>query len=347
MRRLGFAVSVLAIMFGLVDPASARDNIWVVGSSTVQPFTKAVAERVARTLGTPAPLVENTGTTPGFSALCEGIGASFPDAANATRRIKKSEFEVCQKNGVDILEFVVGLDILVVAQSTAGPSMKLTLAQLFLALGEEIPDKDGVLIANPHQKWSDIESTLPDVRIDVRVLPPISGTRDALQELFLQKGAESIPTLAEIYKKNGTLRAKAKTMRNDGTFVVVHENQEVIARSLAAHPNALGIFGYRFLQAHLADLRGVTIDDADPTEENAYSGRYKGTRKLYLYVKKAHLDFIPGLNRLAAEYVSNEALGPNGYLIPLGFVPLGITDMMTTIRQINTLRPLRTDALSH
>jgi phosphate transport system substrate-binding protein len=347
MKVFALAVSVAGGIAILTVSPAARENIWVVGSSTVQPFTKAVADKVARAVGAPAPIVENTGTTRGFWSLCGGVGPLHPDATNATRRIKKSEFEVCQKNGVEIVEIAIGLDILVVAQSNAGPAMQLTLAQLFLALGQKIPGKDGGLIANPHQRWSSIDASLPDVTIDVRVLPPISGTRDALQELFLQKGAESVPALAALFRKDNALRAIVTTMRSDGPFIVIHEDQNVIARLLAAKPNSLGIFGYRFLQANRATLRGVAIDGTDPTEEHAYSGKYKGTRKFYLYIKKAHLDLVPGLDKLAAEYVSGDALGPSGYLLALGFVPLGIEDMMNTIGQINAMAPLRGDALSN
>jgi len=325
--------------------AAARDNIWVVGSSTAQPFTKAVAERVAKVTGTPAPIVENTGTTPGFWALCSGVGSVHPDATNATRRIKKSEFEVCQKNGVEIVELAVGLDILVVAQSRAGPPMKLTPAHMFLALGKDVPDQEGRLTANPYKTWSEIDRSLPDIMIEVRVLPQISGTRDAMQELFLQKGADSIPALAALFRGDSTLRATAKVMRTDSNFVVVQENQDAIARALVANPDAFGVFGFRFLQANRETLRGVSIDGTDPTEENAYSGKYKGTRKLYLYIKKAHFDFIPGLDKLAPEYVSGAALGPNGYLLAAGFVPLGIDDLMSPIALIDAMTPLRGETL--
>jgi phosphate transport system substrate-binding protein len=346
MRPFCYAISLaVAAIATMTTWAAARDNIWVVGSSTVQPFTKAVAERVAKVAGTPAPIVENTGTTPGFWALCEGVGPDHPDATNATRRIKQSEFEVCQKNGVEIVELAVGLDILVVAQSRAGPPVKLTPAEMFLALGKDVPDKEGRLVANPYKKWSDIDGTLPDMMIEMRVLPPISGTRDAMQELFLQKGADSIPALAALFSGDGTLRATAKAIRTDGNFVIVQENQDAIARALVANPNAFGVFGYRFLQANRATLRGVPIDDAEPTEENAYSSKYKGTRKLYLYVKKAHFNFIPGLDKLAPEYVSGAALGPDGYLLALGFVPLGIDDMIKTIALIDAMTPLRGQTL--
>ena len=294
MKSFVFAMTVIAGMVSLTGEASARDRMWIVGSSTVQPFTKAVAERVARAAGRPAPTVETTGTTLGIASFCAGIGASYPDASSSTRRIKKSELATCQENGVtEIVEIPVGLDIVVVAQSKAGPPMRLTLAQLFLALAREAPDNDGGLVANPYRAWSDIDTGLPNMNIDVLVLPPISGTRDALQDLFLQKGAESIPTLAGLMKKDKTLQTLAKTLRSDGGFVTVRPDQNVIARELAINTNAIGVFGYRFLQANRATLRAVAIDGVEPTEEHAYDGTYKGTRKLYLYLKKANLDTIP------------------------------------------------------
>lgn len=286
-------------MVSLTAEAAARDSMWIVGSSTVQPFTKAVAERVAKAAGTPAPAVETTGTTPGIASFCGGIGASYPDASSSTRRMKKSEFAACQDNGVaEIVEIPVGLDIVVVAHSKAGPPMRLTLAQIFLALAREVPDNDGGLVANPYRAWSDIDGALPDMNIDVLVLPPISGTRDALQELFLQKGAESIPTLARLMKKDKTLQTLAKTLRSDGGFVTVRPDQNVIVRELATNPNAFGVFGYRFLQANRATLGAVAIEGVEPTEEHAYDGTYKGTRKLYLYLKKANFGSIPGLKEL-------------------------------------------------
>jgi phosphate transport system substrate-binding protein len=346
MKSFVFAVTVAAGILNLTGGVAARDHMWIVGSSTVQPFTKAVAERAAKAAGAPAPAVETTGTTPGIWSFCSGIGASYPDASNATRRMKKSEFETCQNNGVtEIVEIPIGLDILVVAQSRAGPAMRLTLAQIFLALAREVPDNDGRFVANPHRAWSDIDGTLPDLKIDVRVLPPISGTRDALQELFLQKGADSIPALSGLMKKDSTLQTLAKTVRSDGNFVTVREDQVVIAHELMTNPNALGVFGYRFLQASRATLRAVTIEGVEPTEEHAYDGKYKGTRKLYLYLKKANFDAVPGLNNLAAEYVSGAALGPDGYLLGLGFVPLSMADMIKTITLIGAMTPLHRDAL--
>lgn len=336
-----FAVATVSFTASL----SARDQIWIVGSGTMLPYTIAVAERVARAVGTPAPVVEHTGTTLAFEYLCGGPGVGHPNAASVTRRMTKREFDTCGKNGVgEIVEIPVGLDILVVAQSKAGPSVRLTLAQLFLALAEGIPGEGG-LIANPHRKWIDIDRTLPATSIDVRVLPPTSGTRDALQELFLRKGAERIPELARLMTMDRSLRKRAQAMRSDEPFVIVHESHDVIARELVANPNAIGVFGFRFLQAYGSTLKGVAIEGAEPTEENAYAGRYPGTRKLYIYVRRDRVDATPGLDRMGAEYLSSAALGPGGYLLKMGFVPLPAEDMVKSISLAKAMPPLRRELL--
>jgi phosphate transport system substrate-binding protein len=340
------AAAIVAGTVSLTVPAVARDHIWIVGSGTAHPFTTAVAKRVAKAAGGPAPIVEHTGTALAFAYLCAGTGPGHPNAASVTRRMKKGEFDTCQKNGVTkIVEVPIGLDILVVAQSNAGPPMRLTLGQMFLALGRDIPDGDGAFVANPHHKWSEIDRSLPDVRIDVRVLPETSGTREALQELFLLKGAQGIPELARLMAQDSSLRNRARTMRNDHPFVMVHQDQSVIARELVRNPNAVGVFGYRFLQANKATLRGVMIEGAEPTEENAYAGRYRGTRRLYVYVRKSEIDAVPGLDRLAAEFTSSAALGPGGYLLGLGFVPLPIEELIKSMALAKGMPPLRRELL--
>ena len=294
----------------------------------------------------PAPIVEQTGTTLAFAYLCAGTGAGHPNAASVTRRMRKSEFDTCQKNGVtEIVEVPIGLDILVVAQSKAGPRMRLTLGQMFLALARDIPGGDGALVANPHRKWSEIDRALPDVGIDVRVLPETSGTREALQKFFLQKGAQSIPELAKLIAQDRSLRKRARTMRSDHPFVMVHEDHNVIARELVRNPNAIGVFGYRFLQANRATLRGVMIEGAEPTEENAYAGKYRGTRRFYVYVRKGAIDAVLGLDRLAAEFMSSAALGPGGYLLALGFVPLPIAELGKSMALAKAMPPLLRELL--
>src|SRR5262245_54305368 len=346
MRFLLLAGTFVAATAGFAASATAHDQIWIVGSGTAHPYTSAVAERAARATGGPAAVVEHTGTALAFDYLCGGPGAGHPNAASVTRRMTKREFDTCVKNGVsELVEIPVGLDLLVVAQSNAGPRMRLTLAQLFLALARDTPGGDGGLMGNPHRKWSDIDRTLPDTRIDVRVLPTTSGTRDALQELLLRQGAERIPDLARLMTMDGSLRQRVQTMRSDQPIVVAHESQDVIARELAANPNAIGIFAFRFLKAYGSTLRGVMIEGAEPTEENAYAGRYPGTRKLYIYVRKDRIDATPGLDRLGAEYLSSAALGPGGYLLKMGFVPLPAEDMVKSIPLAKAMAPLRREHL--
>ncbi len=346
MKRLFLLPVAVAAILHWAQPAAARDHIWIVSSSASEPFTKAVAERAAKAAGGPIPVVENTGTTLGLAHLCAGSGPEHPDAASIARRLKKDEFDVCRRNGVtDLVEIPVGLDMLVIAQSKAGLVMQLTFDQMFLALARLLPDESGALAPNPHQKWSHVDRALPDIAIDVRVLPGLSGSREALQDLFLQRGALSVPAVAKRWAKDGKLPSALRAMRDDHPYVSVHESEEVIARELVAHPNTLGVFGYRFLEANKAKLRGVAVEGALPTPENAYDDKYAGTRKLYLYVKKARLGAVRGLDRLGAEYVSSAALGPGGYLLNLGFVPLPVDDMVKAMALVGAMPPVHRDML--
>jgi phosphate transport system substrate-binding protein len=345
MKRWGLGTAVAAAWVQLAQPAAAQDQIWIVGSSTVQPFTTAVAHRAAKAAGGPAPVIEDTGTALAFDYLCGGTGAGYPNAASVTRRMRRSELDVCFANGVkQVVEIPVGLDILVLAQSRAGPLTHLTLDQMFLALAKEVPDRSGALVANPYRKWSEVDAALPDVAIDLRVLPHYSITRDELEELFLRKGAERNPAVARRVAEHGALRKGVAAMRSDRPAISVHETEEAIVRELVANPNAVGVFGYRFLQAHRAKLRGVTIEGAD-AEQDAYSGKYPGTRTLYIYLRKADIAGAPGLDRLGSEYLSNAALGPGGYLLELGFVPLPMEDMVESIAASRALWPVTRDML--
>jgi phosphate transport system substrate-binding protein len=247
-----------------------------------------------------------------------------PDATNASRRMKKSEFEDCQKNGVkDIVEITVGFDGISVAQSKDGSPIKLTLGQLLLAIAKEVPGPDGKLVANPYKNWSDIDKSLPNTKIEVLGPPPTSGTRDALHELLLEPGAESIPALAAIKKADRKAFDKVwKSLREDGAYVEAGENDNLIVQKLVANKNAFGIFGYSFLEENANKLRGVPLNGVDPTYENIASGKYKGSRLLYVYLKKQHVGVVPGLDKFAAEYVSPKAIGEDGYLAKKGLVTL-------------------------
>jgi phosphate transport system substrate-binding protein len=270
------------------------------------------------------PVVESTGTGGGMKLFCAGVGESHPDATNASRAMKKGEFDDCQKNGVkDVVELKIGFDGLTMAQSKQGAPLKLTLAQLFLAIAKQVPGPDGKLVANPNKNWSDVDRSLPNTKIEILGPPPTSGTRDSLHELFLEKGAEQIPALLAL--KNSDAKAYDvawKSIREDGAYVEAGENDNVIVQKLEANKNAFGIFGYSFLEENAAKLRGVTFDGAEPTYDNIASGKYKGSRPLFVYLKKQHIGVVPGIDKFAAEYVSNRALGEDGYLAKKGLVTL-------------------------
>jgi phosphate transport system substrate-binding protein len=338
---LSAAAAVVGTM-AFAGTASARDQIRIVGSSTVYPFTTAVAEQFGKATGAKTPIVESTGTGGGAKIFCEGVGVDKADVTNASRRMKKGEFELCQKNGVkDIVEINIGFDGLTLAQSKAGAPLNLTLAQLFMALAEQVPDKDGKLAANPYKMWSDIDPSLPKVKIEILGPPPTSGTRDSMHELFMEKGAEQIASLKELKKADPKAFDKVwKTVRKDGAYVEAGENDNVIVAKLEANKDAFGVFGYSFLEENAAKLKGVPLDGVEPTFENIAANKYKGARRMYVYIKKAHIGVIPGLDKFALEYVSDKALGEDGYLAAKGLVTLPKAELEAVRKSVSAMLPL-------
>jgi phosphate transport system substrate-binding protein len=321
MNRFLITASTLAL---LISPAVARDQIRIVGSSTVYPFTTAVAEAFGKSSGMKTPVVESTGTGGGMKLFCAGVGVDHPDFTNASRQIKKSEFEDCAKNGVtEIVEIKVGFDGLTVANAKAGAEVAFTKKQLFLALAKEVPDKDGKMVANPYTMWNEIDPALPAKKIEVLGPPPTSGTRDSFMELVLEVGAASFDGLKAL-KKEDVKKYDAiwKSVREDGAYVEAGENDNLIVQKLEANPDAFGIFGFSFLEANAAGIKGASIEGEMPTYENVASGKYKVSRPLYVYAKKAHVGVIPGMAEFVAEYVSEKALGEDGYLSAKGLITL-------------------------
>ena len=317
------AAAAVAGSLAFADTASAqsRDQIRVVGSSTVYPFTTAVAEQFGKSGAGKTPVVELTGTGGGFKLFCAGVGAGHPDVSNASRRIKKSEFDDCSKNGVEgIIEIKVGFDGITIAQSKAGPALKVTMGHVFLALADQVPGADGKLVANPNKTWSDVDKSLPNLKIEVLGPPPTSGTRDAFHELFMEMGADEIPAMQAIKKEDRKAFDKAwKSLRRDGAYVEAGENDNVIVAKLEGNKNAFGIFGFSFLEENAAKLRGAAVEGVEPTFEAIASGKYKGSRPLFVYVKKQHIGVVPGLDKFIAEYVSEKAMGKEGYLSRKGW----------------------------
>jgi phosphate transport system substrate-binding protein len=308
-------------------PALARDQLKIVGSSTVFPYTQAVAEEFGKK-GGKSPVVESTGTGGGMKIFCQGVGEANPDITGASRAMKKSEFELCTKNGVtDITEIQIGYDGLSIAQSKKGKPMDLTKEQIFLALAAEVPNGDK-LVPNPYKKWSDVDKSLPDVAITAYGPPPTSGTRDAFVELAMHEGCKSL----EYFKKKkgeldkdgfeALLKEKCTPMRQDGPFIEAGENDNLIVQRIEADPNAVGIFGYSFLYENEDKLQGVKIAGVTPSFDTIADKSYGLSRPLFIYLKNAHRKVIPGMNEFVAEYTSDEAMGKDGYLHERGLVVL-------------------------
>lgn len=317
MNKTVLAVA-LAVQMGGIAVAEARDQIRIVGSSTVFPFSTAVAEQFGRTTNFPTPIVEATGSGGGLKLFCDGVGTDTPDMTNASRRIKSSEVELCASNGVaEITEVKIGYDGIVLANSKSGPALDLTLDKLFLALAKDVP-MDGKLVPNPYTKWSEIDPSLPDADIEVLGPPPTSGTRDAFVELAMEGGCEAIEGAAELGLEGKTCHL----IREDGRFVEAGENDNLIVQKLEANPAAYGIFGFSFLDQNADKVRGARIANVEPTFENIADGAYPVSRSLYFYVKKAHVGVIPGIEEYLAEFTSDRSTGEDGYLLDKGLIPL-------------------------
>jgi phosphate transport system substrate-binding protein len=247
MRKSLIGVGLLFSTFALSTQAFARDQIRVVGSSTVFPFTTTVAETFGNTTDFKTPIVEATGTGGGFKIFCAGIGTGHPDFNNASRAIKKGEVEMCAKNGISVTELKVGYDGIVFANSRDADQLSITRRELFLALAKQIPDGKGGLIDNPNQKWSDVNPSLPNKKIEVLGPPPTSGTRDAFVELVMESGAKSFPELKALRKKNkNAFKAIAHAMREDGLFIEAGENDNLIIQKLASKPKCIWYFWFQF-----------------------------------------------------------------------------------------------------
>jgi phosphate transport system substrate-binding protein len=329
----------------LVAPAAARDQIRIVGSSTVYPFTTAVAEQFSRT-GGKAPVVESTGTGGGMKLFCAGIGTQHPDGSNASRRITKAEFDDCKKNGVtDIVEIKVGFDGLTIANSKRGPDLKLTKEQVFMALAKNVPGPDGKLIANPNKTWSDVNAALPNIKIEVLGPPPTSGTRDSFHELVMEPGAEAIASLKALKTSDRkAFDAAWKQLREDGGYVEAGENDNLIVQKLDANPNSVGIFGFSFLEENTAKIKGATINGVAPTFEGIADGKYTVARPLFVYIKKQHVGVIPGLDKFMAEYVSDKAIGEDGYLGRKGLVSLPKAELAKVRADVTAQKALGPEA---
>ena len=321
---LAGAAAALA-MASVPGTAMARDTISIVGSSTVYPFATVVAERFGRT-GNATPKIESTGSGGGMKLFCQGVGTQHPDITNASRRMKKSEFELCQSNGVkDITEVKVGYDGIVIANSVEGEKVDLSKRDIFLALGKEVPDPKGgeKLVPNPYKTWNEVNSDLPNTKIEVLGPPPTSGTRDAFNELAIEGGCKTFDWIAAIKKEDKSkYKSICRSIREDGAYVEAGENDNLIVQKLGSNPQALGVFGYSFLDQNRGKVQAATIEGVEPQMETIASGDYPVSRSLFFYVKKAHVGVVPGIEGYIKEFTSERAWGPDGYLVDKGMIPL-------------------------
>lgn len=340
------AVIVTAVVGSFTGSARARDYISIVGSSTVYPFATVVAEQYGKSTRFKTPKIESTGSGGGIKLFCGGVGVEHPDITNASRRIKKSEVEACAKNGVkEIVEVKIGYDGIAIANSKAAPALSLSIKEVFLALAKEAPHQ-GKIMANPNKTWRDVNPSLPATKIEVLGPPPTSGTRDAFVELVMDVGCDSIPEIKALAKSNAKRHKQiCQTMREDGAFIEAGENDNLIVQKLIANKDALGIFGFSFLDQNTDKLQGSAIDAVKPTFDSIASGKYPVSRPLYFYVKKAHIGTIPGLKEYLAEFTSEKAWGNNGYLSDKGLIPLPKKERDTVANEVKQLSPLMMSAM--
>ncbi|MFP4213462.1 MAG: PstS family phosphate ABC transporter substrate-binding protein [Desulfohalobiaceae bacterium] len=320
MRRVLFSLGLLAAVLLLALPAQARDEIKIVGSSTVYPFASYVTEEFGSTTQYSTPVIESTGSGGGYKLFTEGVGMDTPDVSNASRRMKPSEFDRGQKNGVkEIHEVLIGYDGISVCQHVDNESMDLSKKDLLLAVAEKVP-QDGKLVDNPYEYWDEVNPDLPHREIVIYGPPSTSGTRDAFGELVMEAASKDIPEYDGEYS----------TVRDDGPYVSAGENDNLIVQRLNKDKDGLGIFGYSFLDQNRDKIQAVSIDGVEPEADSISSGEYPVARSLFFYVKLAHLDEVPGLEEYVDLFLTEKMIGDAGYLMEEGLIPLPKEDREQT-----------------
>ena len=329
MNRLLKLMLGFLIVFSFATNSYSRDQIKIVGSSTVYPYATVVAEKFGKGGKFKTPVIESTGTGGGMKLFCAGVGANHPDITNASRAIKPKEKTLCEKNGVtDIIEIVVGNDGISFAHSVNSPDADFTKEQLWRALAAKV-DVDGKLVENPYKKWSDIDSSLPDKKIEILVAPPTSGTRDAWNSLVMAKGCTK--TAKSIYEADGKKAKKeCVKIREDGYAVEAGENDTLIVQKLTSNPDAYGFFGYSYLVANKDKIKASAVNGVKPSLQGIQDYSYPIARPLFFYVKKAHVGVIPGIEEFLKEFTSKKAMSNRGYLAQIGLVPLASDKYQST-----------------
>ncbi len=325
--------------------AAGRDYISIVGSSTVYPFATVVAEQFGKTTSFKTPKIESTGSGGGLKLFCTGVGVEHPDITNASRAIKKSEYDKCQANGVTgIIEVKIGYDGIVLANSKKTAPLKLTRKDIFLALAKDVPDPKGgeKLVPNPYKTWQDVNPSLPATKIEVLGPPPTSGTRDAFVELAMEGGAKTFAWIKAMKKTDkNRYKGVCHTVREDGAYIEAGENDNLIVQKLNANPGAIGIFGFSFLDQNTDKIQGSFVDGVQPTFDAIADGQYPVARPLFFYVKKAHVNVIPGMAEYLDEFTSEKAWGEEGYLTEKGMIPMPDAERQEFRSNVKNLKALK------
>lgn len=333
-------VKILIFMLIFISNVNAREQVRIVGSSTIYPFSSTVAEELGATTKYSTPIVESTGSGGGMKLFCAGNGLNTPDITNSSRQIKSSELEVCHQNNVkDITEVKIGFDgiVFVHSQKAKNQNMKLTIKQLMLAVAKEVPNNQGdntgnKLIKNPYKKWSDIDPTLPNQKIVIYGPPKSSGTRDAFEDMVLKHQSKKMSVYTDVYKKTNNKRYKAyKLIRTDGAYIPSGENDNLIVAKLNKNKTAFGIFGYSFLMENEDSLKSISIDGISPTPSSISDGTYPISRTLFFYTKNSHFKSLPAMEQYVKMFLSEDMLGDEGILGELGLISLP-QDIRSTIR---------------
>lgn len=342
------ALSVLFAAVGLALTTTAhaadRDTINIVGSSTVYPFATTVAERFGKTGNFKTPKIESTGTGGGMKLFCAGVGIDTPDITNASRAIKSSERDLCTANGVkSIMEVKIGYDGIVMANSKEAKRLELSQVDIYRALAKEIADPKGseTLVPNPYKTWKQVNPMLPDVKIEVIGPPPSSGTRDAFAELAVQAGCDKTDWLNKMKSSDEARHDKVcRAIREDGYYIEAGENDNLIVQKLQANKDAVGIFGYSFLEENSDKVQPAKIKDTLPTFKNISDFSYPLSRPLFFYVKMAHVDKVPGIKEYVAEFTSAKAMGDEGYLADKGLINLSEDEFARVAKNANAMKPM-------
>ena len=341
--RLMLALGAASIVAVPVAAQQMRRNIRIVGSSTVYPFAKAVAEHYSRANpGIPSPIIESTGTGAGFKLFCAGVGANHPDISNASRRIKLGEFRSCAANGVaQITEVQIGLDGVALATARSAGLANLTTLELYYALAKAPFGK-----VNPTKTWKDVNRAYPAIPIRIYGPPSTSGTRSSVEDLLMEPGCASVPAMAAMKKTNeARYNQICKGVREDGAYIASGENDNLIVQKLESNPGTVGLFGYSYLEENLSRIRGISLNGVQPSYESIASFRYPGARPMYIYIKNAHLEAIPGIRAFAAEFVREGTFGSKGYLRQSGLIAMSDAQRQRSARFATSMTPMTSAGL--